>query len=167
MVKDLRCGLIRIRGLHNAVAALEEVGPSGLFRRLQAAHDSGVVPIVPACGFILENEEEPAGESLPAAHILDEPQVVLPQSPTLWIFLLGQLLFHQGNVLIRIRPAGDGLKLQADRGDLQPTGEAGDDVVLLLIGTQGEVDGLDLQGFSDTGPSVVSTMPLRMSRMGR
>ena len=83
MVEDLRCGLIRIGGLHNAVAALEKIGSGGLLRPLEGAVDFGVVPIVPAHGFILEGEEEPAGESLPAAHVLDEPQVVLPQSPAL------------------------------------------------------------------------------------
>lgn len=145
MVEDLRCGLIRIRGLYNAVAALEKIGPGGLLRSLEGAVDFGVVPIVPAHRFILEDEKEPAGESLPAAHILDEPQVILPQSPALGIFLLGQLLFHQGNVLIRIRPAGDGLALQADGGDFQPACEAGDDVELLLRGTEGKVDGLNFK----------------------
>ena len=145
LVEDLRCCLIRIRGLHNAVTALEEVGPGRLLRPLEGPIDFGVVPIVPAHRFILEDEEEPAGESLPAAHILDEPQVVLPQSPALGIFLLGQLLFHQGNVLIRIRPSSDGLALQADGRDFQPAGKAGDDVELLLRGTEGKVDGLDLQ----------------------
>ena len=147
MVENLRCGLIRIRGLDNAVAALEEVGPGGLLRSLESAVYFGIVPIVPAHRFILEDEEEPAGESLPAAHVLDEPQVVLSQGPALRIFLPGQLLFHKGNVLIRIRPSGDGLALQADRGDFQPAGKAGDNVELLLIRAQGKVDGLDLQDF--------------------
>ena len=48
-------------------------------------------------------------------------------------------------MLVRVRPAGDGLALQADGGDFQPAGEAGDDVELLLRGTEGKVDGLDLQ----------------------
>ena len=87
LVEDLRCGLIRIRGLDNAVTALEEVGPGGLLRPLEGAVDLGVVPIGPA--HRLEDEEEPAGEDLPAAHILDEPQVVLPQSPALEIVLPG------------------------------------------------------------------------------
>ena len=145
LVENLRCGLIRIRGLHNAVPALKEVGPGGLLRSLESAVYFGIVPIVPANRFILEDEEEPAGESLPAAHILDEPQVILPQSPALGIFLLGQFLFHQRDVLVRVRPAGDGLALQADGGDFQPAGKAGDDVELLLRGTEGKVDGLDFK----------------------
>ena len=145
LVENLCRGLIRIGGLHNAVAALEKVGPGGLLRSLESAVYFGIVPIVPAHRFILEDEKEPAGQSLPAAHILDEPQVVLSQGPALRIFLPGQLLLHQRDVLIRIRPAGDGLALQADGGDFQPTGEAGDDVELLLRGTEGKVDGLDLQ----------------------
>ena len=145
LVEDLRCGLIRIGGLHNAVAALEEVGPGGLLRPLESAVYFGIVPIVPAHRFILEDEEEPAGESLPAAHVLNEPQVILPQSPALGIFLLGQLLLHQRDVLIRIRPAGDGLALQADGGDFQPAGKAGDNVELLFRGTEGKVDGLDFK----------------------
>lgn len=87
LVENLCRGLIRIGGLHNAVAALEEVGPGGLLRPLEGAVDLGVVPIGPA--HRLEDEEEPAGEDLPAAHILDEPQVVLPQSPALEIVLPG------------------------------------------------------------------------------
>ena len=146
LVKDLRCGLIRIGGLDNAaVAALEEVGPGGLLRPLESAVYFGIVPIVPAHRFILEDEEEPAGEGFPAAHVLDEPQVVLSQGPALRIFLPGQLLLHQRDVLIRIRPAGDGLALQADGGDFQPAGKAGDNVELLLRGTEGKVDGLNFK----------------------
>ena len=146
LVKDLRCGLIRIGGLDNAaVAALEEVGPGGLLRSLEGAVYFGIVPIVPAHRFILEDEEEPAGEGFPAAHVLDEPQVVLSQGPALRIFLPGQLLLHQRDVLIRIRPAGDGLALQADGGDFQPAGKAGDNVELLLRGTEGKVDGLNFK----------------------
>ena len=55
-------------------------------------------------------------------------------------------------MLIRVCAARNGFKLQPHGGYLQPTGKAGDDVKLLLVGAQRKVDRLD---FKDLNISVV------------
>ena len=171
LVEDLRRGLVRVFRLDNTVSALEKVGPGGLFRPLEGSANPPVIPVIPAQRFILEDEKEPAGQGLPIAHIPDQPQVILPQGPALWIFLPRQLLLHQGDMLIRVRPAGDGLKLQPDGGDLQPAGKAGDNIELFLRRAQRKIDGLHLQDFQI--PAVrglhhaVSDVPDGQERLGR
>ena len=53
-------------------------------------------------------------------------------------------------MLIRISFASDDFKLQLYRGDLQPTCKCANNTVLLVVGAEHEVDGLDLKDFYES-----------------
>ena len=81
-VEDLRHKGIFILGLHNAVAALGKVSPGVLRHRLKGCVDLPVVGVrLTAHCLILENQEEPAGQGLPASLLLDEADGALAQFP--------------------------------------------------------------------------------------
>ena len=95
--------------------------------------------------FKLIDQEEAPGQRLPVSHIADKADIALALAAAFLVFLLLQLLTEKLNMLVRIRLAGEALELQPLRRDLQPGGKRRDDVVLLFVGAQHEVDGLDLQ----------------------
>ena len=145
-IQDLCRGLVRILGLDNRVAALHEVGAGVLLHGLDHAVDlTEILAVSVSQLFKLIDQEEAPGQSLPVAHIADKADIALALAAAFLVFLLLQLLTEKLNMLVRIRLAGEALELQPLRRDLQPGGKRRDDVVLLFVGAQHEVDGLDLQ----------------------
>ena len=127
---------------------MHEIRPRCLLGGLEHAVDFCiVVAFVAAYRLVLENQKEAPRQRFPISHILDESDIIFAKFLTLRILLVFQFLADHGYVLIRVRAARNGLELQPHGGYLQPAGKAGDDVELLLIGSQREVDRLDLKDF--------------------
>ena len=145
-IQNFRCRLIGVFRLDNTVAALCKIGPGILFSRLKHPVNFGVIiAFIPSGSFVLKNQKEAPCERLPASNVFDKSDIILSHFPALGIFLLLQLLPYHGNMLVRIRFAGNGFELQAHRGYFQPAGKAGNNIKLLLIGAQCEVDRFYLQ----------------------
>ena len=145
-VKDLGCGLIGVFVLHDGVAALHEIGAGILFHRLDRAVDQPkVLTVAPPLLLILIDQEKAPGQSLTVAHIPYEADIPLGLAAALLVGFALQILPQQPDMPIRVGFPGDALELQVLGRNLQPGGEGGDDVELLLLRAQHEVDGLNLQ----------------------
>ena len=164
LVEDLRRGLVRVRRLHDGVAALHEVSPGVLLHGLHGTQDLGVVGAVALADLlVLENQKEAPCERFSAADLLDEPDVFLALPLAGGVVLLRQLLPDHVDVPVGVGLAGDALELQPHGRDLQPGGEGGNDPELLLVGAEHKVDGLDFQdldvavirGLNDPVPDVL------------
>ena len=99
---------------------------------------------------VLEDEEETAGQRLAAALFTDEPDGGAGQLTAGLRGLCLQIGLKACDVLVGVGLPCDGFELQTHGCDLQPTGEGGDDLILLFRGAQQEVDGLDLQDLQIT-----------------
>ena len=164
LVENLRRGFVRVRRLHDGVAALHEISPGVLLHGLHGTQDLGVVGAVALADLlVLENQKEAPGERFSAADLLDEPDVFLALPLAGGVVLLRQLLPDHVDVPVGVGLAGDALELQPHGRDLQPGGEGGNDPELLLVRAEHEVDGLDLQdldvsvirGLNDSVPDVL------------
>ena len=139
---------VLILWLYDVVAALGEVGAGVLCGRLQRGVDFAVIDIhliMSAGRLVLEDEEETAGQRLAAALFTDEPDGGAGQLTAGLRGLCLQIGLKACDVLVGVGLPCDGFELQTHGCDLQPTGEGGDDLILLFRGAQQEVDGLDLK----------------------
>ncbi len=116
LVEDLRCGLVRVCGLHDGVAALQEVGAGVLLHGLHGAEDLGIVGTVSLAQLlILEDQKEAPGKRLSAADLLDESDVLFTLPLAGRVFLLLQLLPDHVDVPVGVGLARDAFELQARR----------------------------------------------------
>ena len=115
-IQDLRCGLVRVFGLHNGIAALHEIGAGVLFRRGQHPVDpSVIVRLISADGLILIYQKEAPGKRFSGAHILNKPDIILRRCLALLIILLLQLLSDHRHMLVGIGFSGNALELEPHR----------------------------------------------------
>ena len=145
-VQDLCRGLVGVLWLNDGIAALQEIGAGVLLHSLdRAVHLSEILAVPVTQLFKLIDKKEAPGQRLPVSHIADKADVSLSLTAAFLIFLLLQLLTEKLNMFVRVRFAGEAFELQPLGRDLQPGGKGGDDVVLLFVGAEHEIDGLDLQ----------------------
>lgn len=123
-IQDLRCRLIGIFGLDDAISALHKVSACILLRADQHAVDFGIIiRFTSADGFILVNQKEAPGQRFSGTDILNQPDVILTHGFALRVALHGKLFSDHSNVLVRICFPGDGFELQLHGRYLQPAGE--------------------------------------------
>ena len=145
-VKDLSGCQIRILGLQDIVAALQEISPGILLCGHQHGVDLGiVVRLISADGLILVNQKEAPGKRFSGTDILDQPDVILAEVFTLLIIFRSHFLTQHRDMLIGIRFTGNGLKLKFHGRDLQPAGKGRKNVELLLRRSEHEIDRFDLK----------------------
>ena len=123
-IQDLRCRLIGIFGLDDAISALHKVSACILLRADQHAVDFGIViRFTSADGFILVNQKEAPSQRFSGAHILNQPDVIFPHGLALRVVLYGKLFSDHSDVLVRVCFPGNGFELQLHGRYLQPAGK--------------------------------------------
>ena len=147
-IQDFSYKCVFIFWLYNTVAALGEIGLGILRHRLQRCVDLTIIVIgLAAHRLVLKNQEKPAGQCLTATFLPDELDSTTPQFPAGRYVLALNVRLQPRHILVRIRFAGYGLKLQAHGRNFKPAGKRRDNAPLLLIGAKQKVDGFNFQDF--------------------
>ena len=144
--------------LYNTVAALGEIGLGILRHRSQRCVDLTIIVIGLAAHRLVlkirKNRRDNASR-LPSSRM--NWIVPRPNSRQAVTSSLLNVRLQSRHILVRIRFAGYGLKLQAHGRNFKPAGKRRDNAPLLLIGAKQKVDGFNFQDF-EVPPSVVSTI---------